>query len=305
MRSDLRLAAAMAIFALSAVPAAAEAFRLEKQFDLAPGDRFELRSEVGAVTLRGIDGRQASIVVTSGREDMAQRFDIRFDQSGGGLRMTVERREGALSRWLSWLRNFNSRAQIAIDLPRATPIDLRTSGGSIDISSLDASVNASSSGGSVKIADVRGDVTLSSSGGGVTAQNVGGPVSADTSGGSLVIDTVSGGVTASSSGGGVEIRAAGGRVRAGSSGGSVRVSFAAGNAQGGDINSSGGGVAVALDSAARLDVDAVASGGPVRCDLPVTVQGGISRNSLHGKINGGGALLKLRSSGGGITIGTR
>lgn len=287
MRSDLRLAAAMAIFALSAVPAAAEAFRLEKQFDLAPGDRFELRSEVGAVTLRGIDGRQASIVVTSGREDLAQRFDIRFDQSGGGLRMTVERREGALSRWLSWLRNFNSRAQIAIDLPRATPIDLRTSGGSIDISSLDASVNASSSGGSVKIADVRGDVTLSSSGGGVTAQNVGGPVSADTSGGSLVIDTVSGGVTASSSGG------------------SARVSFAAGNAQGGDINSSGGGVAVALDSAARLDVDAVASGGPVRCDLPVTVQGGISRNSLHGKINGGGALLKLRSSGGGITIGTR
>jgi DUF4097 and DUF4098 domain-containing protein YvlB len=318
MKGNLRIFAAFAVAALSTSPARGESFRLAKMFDLAPGDRFELSSELGGATLRGVDGRQASIVVTSDSEDLAQRYDFRFDHSGGRLKMTVERKDKSP---LSWFRQFRgSRAEITIQVPRATPVDLHTSGGGIDVASLDATVKADSSGGGVKVADVRGDVVLSSSGGGVEArgvrgalrldssgggvrvESVEGPVDADTSGGSLTLDTVAGDVTASSSGGGVRIGGAGGRVKAGSSGGPVEVAFASGNAKGGDIDSSGGGVSVAVDPRAALDVDAASSGGSVRCNLPVTIQGTVSKDSLHGKLNGGGALLRLRSSGGGITI---
>jgi hypothetical protein len=48
--------------------------------------------------------------------------------------------------------------------------------------------------------------------------------------------------------------------------------------------------------------DASSSGGNVDSDLPVTVRGKIKKDSLHGTLNGGGELLRLRSSGGGITI---
>ena len=60
-----------------------------------------------------------------------------------------------------------------------------------------------------------------------------------------------------------------------------------------------------LDPAVALEIDASSSGGAVDCDLPLTVRGKIGRDDIHGTLNGGGALLKLRSSGGGIEIGQR
>jgi len=323
MQAYLRKASAVAFIVtpVFVAPAFAEPFRLERKFDLAAGDRFVLASGVGGVALRGVPGRQASIVVTSDRKDIAERYDFRFEQEAGRLRMTVERRQKGFLSW--WFQSFRGGVHIAIEVPRATPVDLHTSGGVIDLSALEATVKASSSGGGVKVADVHGDVTLSSSGGavevrlvqgavrldssggGVQAESVEGTVYADTSGGSVTLKTVSGDIEASSSGGGVDIQGAGGRVKAGSSGGPVRVLFAAGNSKGGDLDSSGGGVVATLDSAAGLDVDASSSGGSVDCDLPVTIQGRAQRTSLHGKLNGGGAVLRLRSSGGGITINPR
>ena len=49
----------------------------------------------------------------------------------------------------------------------------------------------------------------------------------------------------------------------------------------------------------------MSSGGPVHCDLPVTMEGRVASDRLRGRLNGGGALLRLRSSGGGITIKSR
>jgi hypothetical protein len=37
--------------------------------------------------------------------------------------------------------------------------------------------------------------------------------------------------------------------------------------------------------------------------VPVTIQGKIARDSLRGEMNGGGPLLRLRSSGGSVRIG--
>lgn len=112
-------------------------------------------------------------------------------------------------------------------------------------------------------------------------------------------------------GGNARLRTSGGRVRARNvdgdieartSGGSVVVGFARGNAQGGDIHTSGGSVTAQIDPAVALSVDASTSGGGVDSDVPVTVRGRISRNELRGDLNGGGALLRLRSSGGGVRV---
>ena len=264
---------------LSVVPAFADGFHLEKTFDLAPGDRFALDSGVGGVELRGVEGRRATIVVTSDRQDLAEHYTFGFTHESGELKLRVRKPMGS---WFHWSSSAN--VKIVVEVPRTTPVALETSGGGIHVSSLDAAVRASSSGGGIKIADVRGEVFAESSGGGITLQ------------------AVSGDIQASSSGGGVTIEEAAGRVKAESSGGPVRVLFAAGNAKGGDLDSSGGGVVATVDSVAGIDLDASSSGGSVTCDLPVTIQGRISRNNVVGKLNGGGAPLRLRSSGGGITI---
>jgi hypothetical protein len=274
-------------------------FRLEKQFELDPGASFSLRSDVGGVEVRGVEGDQATIVVTSSRDDFADKFDIRFEPSGRGrLDVTIERKGGQFH-WFSW----NGGAHVAVDLPKKAMADLHSSGGGIEVTDLGAKLVAKSSGGGVHVYRIDGDVVVSSSGGSVEIEDVAGGARLDSSGGSVRARNVGGDIEASSSGGGVKIEEAGGEVVADSSGGPVRVGFAAGNSKGGDLSSSGGGVHVQLDPKAALHVDAHSSGGGVTCELPVTVHGKIGHDSLNGELNGGGsATLKLRSSGGGITI---
>ena len=70
------------------------------------------------------------------------------------------------------------------------------------------------------------------------------------------------------------------------------------------VSSSGGSVRTEIDPAARVSIDASASGGSVNSDVPVTIQGNLENDSRRGDMNGGGPLLRLRSSGGGVRIGS-
>ena len=295
------------------------AVRIEKHLALAPGGRLSVSTEIGSVVVRGDAASGAAVVVTSDRDDLERDYEMSFVATPGQAQVIVKRRHRGWS-WFDGWQHWRGHVEIAVDVPRATAVSVRASGGRVEASGLqgDAELSSSggavvahelagklvahSSGGSVEVRDLRGDLRLSSSGGSVRATSVQGAVDAQSSGGSVHLEQVAGSVRADSSGGRVEIRGAGGRVAAASSGGPVAGSFAAGNGHGGDVESSGGGVEVRIDPAVGLDLDAATSGGSVSCDLPVTVQGQLSRHSLRGVLHGGGERLHLRSSGGGIRI---
>jgi len=300
MRTNL-VVGACAIAALVAASAAeAAGYRMEKRLAMAAGGEFSLRSEAGSVDVVGGEGSEARVVVTSDRDDFARLFEVRFDDSDPArVEVTIERRGTAPFKWFG---GWSGDARVAVELPRAAAAEIHASGGSVELSGLDGRVRAESSGGHLFAERLGSDVALSSSGGGVEVRDVGGSARLRSSGGSVVASGVRGDLEASSSGGGVRVTGAGGEVVASSSGGPVKVEFAPGNGRGGSIGSSGGGVEVRVDPAAALDIDAHSSGGGITCDLAVTVRGKISRSSLRGQLNGGGAVLKLRSSGGGIRI---
>jgi hypothetical protein len=317
-----RLAAAVlgaaAAMAGTAGPAQG-AVRVEKHLALAPGGRLTVSTEVGSVVVRGDAASGAAVVVTSDREDLDQEYEMSFAATPGQAQVIVKRRHRGWG-WFDGWQHWRGRVEIAVDVPRVTAVSVRASGGRVEVSGLQGDAELSSSGGSVvahdlagklvahssggavEVRDLRGDLRLSSSGGRVRATSVQGAVDAESSGGSVQLEQVAGSVRAGSSGGRVTVHGAGGRVEASSSGGPVEVSFAPGNAHGGDIGSSGGSVEVHVDPAVGLDLDAATSGGSVSCDLPVTVQGKLSRHSLRGVLHGGGEHLHVRSSGGGIRI---
>ena len=311
----------LAAGALLAAPAAAD-FRLEKNLPLAPGGELVVETAGGSVTVTGGATSGARVVVTADRDRAAveERYTFDFSSEGGQARVINRRRgSGLFGGWFDWGRSLNLHFEIQV--PRHTRVDLQSSGGGIRVSSLEGTarlrssggavrafdlvgaVDARSSGGGVEVRRVRGNARLSSSGGKVTAEQIAGDVAAESSGGGVEVTTVSGDVDASSSGGGVHLDGIGGRVTAESSGGPVSAVLAADNTEGGSLSSSGGGVRVDVDPGARLSIDASSSGGSVVCDLPVTGQGKQSRSTLRGKLNGGGAPLLVRSSGGGIHIG--
>jgi DUF4097 and DUF4098 domain-containing protein YvlB len=290
-------------------------FKVDRRLSLAPGGTFTLETDVGNVVVIGDSTSGAQVTLTS-QQDLDEHYDIRFEEVERGVRVTVKRRGFRFWNGGWW----GNRTHFDIHVPTKTtvrvntsggsidasrlagPVDVHTSGGSVRVEDVDGSVEGTTSGGGIRMRALRGNVIAHTSGGGINITDVRGSLRADTSGGGIDIDTVTGDLEASTSGGGVDIRGAGGRVRAHSSGGPVMVRFVSGNARGGELSSSGGGVRAEVDPAVALSIDASSSGGGVTADVPVTVQGRISKDSLRGDLNGGGAVLRMRSSGGGVRI---
>jgi hypothetical protein len=66
------------------------------------------------------------------------------------------------------------------------------------------------------------------------------------------------------------------------------------------LSTSGGSINIELAASVHVDVDASTSGGGISSDFAVPISG--DRQNLRAAINGGGPLLQLHSSGGGISI---
>ena len=284
MRHRHLLAVTFALACLSGLLAAAPAsadFRRQQKLALAPGGELLVDAAGGSVTVTGGATDGATVVITSTRDDIEERYSFELTSEPGRARV-ISRRRGGWSQGFGW--NNGGKLHFDVRVPRETRVNLESSGGGIRVSGLKGNARVHSSGGGLHIADIVGDIDADSSGGGVEVKKVRGNVTAESSGGSVRIDGVSG------------------RVTAESSGGSVSAVLTEGNAAGGSLSSSGGGVSVTLARDTRLSIDASSSGGSVSCELPVQPSGKQTRTSLRGDLNGGGSVLKLRSSGGGIHI---
>jgi DUF4097 and DUF4098 domain-containing protein YvlB len=288
--------------------------RMEKALRLDPGGRFSLQTDLGSVTVTGTSAPGARLVITSRRRSLDDLLRFTFREDAASASVTARRRHGRL---FSWNRS-GGDVHFEIQVPMQTALDIDTSGGAIKIAGLRSEAKLETSGGGIQVRDlagdldghtsgggiklerIRGNVRVETSGGGIEGSEIDGPIDADTSGGSVRLDRVSGDIHAHSSGGGIHIFEAGGRVEADTSGGGIEASFARGNGSGGTLETSGGGIEVSIDPTVGLRIDA--SGNSVKADVPITVQGSISRGKLQGNMGGGGQLLRLRTSGGGVRI---
>jgi DUF4097 and DUF4098 domain-containing protein YvlB len=68
------------------------------------------------------------------------------------------------------------------------------------------------------------------------------------------------------------------------------------------LSASSGHVTVELPRGQRFDLDATSTSGHIDVDFPVKVTGRVERRSIRGPVGGGGPLLRVRTSSGGISI---
>jgi hypothetical protein len=212
----------------------------------------------------------------------------------GGLRMCHDFR---CLEYGDWLREVRYR----VTMPAKMNADLETTGGAIAISKLESEVNARTSGGPINVDDSKGKIVVHTSGGPIRITGAG-EVEASTSGGPILIERNAGRVRAHTSGGGIEIRDSAAAVEASTAGGSVRASFVAQPAEGCRLTTSGGGINVTVARNIHLDLDASTSGGGVWTNFAPQERDSRRHNELHTQINGGGPLLYLHTSGGGIQV---
>ena len=320
-RHTIPLALAAALFMTSAVMAADDTIR--KGFNVADGGTLRLDADIGDVTIvTGGNGVAVEVVRKArGRkgEERLREHKIDFRQSGNDVVIDSDFDDD--NGWSNWLRfSDDYDVQWNIRVPSRYNLELKTSGGGIDLANIGGTVDARTSGGGIKTGKLSGDAILKTSGGSIRVGGATGELNAHTSGGSIEIGDTTGAVEAKTSGGSITLARVGGKVLARTSGGGIRVEDAMGSVDastsGGSITArlsrqpqgdsrlatSGGSVTVNIAGGVNLELDARSSGGGVSSDLPITVQGKQDDDSLQGRIGSGGPKLVLRSSGGGIRV---
>jgi DUF4097 and DUF4098 domain-containing protein YvlB len=293
---------------------------IQESFSVSNGGKLTVDADSARLEVRGSDTDQLLITISRRNDDAGDIEDdyiVEFSQKDNSVRLDVKRR----NKFTSWFSSGRALV-INVSLPDEFDVDLKTSGGGIDIQNLAGVITTQTSGGSLRFEDVDGPIhgrtsggsihldgtsstaDLKTSGGGIRIGQVDGEVFARTSGGSIYIERAGGTVSAHTSGGKIEVAEVHGSVDAKTSGGSIHVAIAGPLTADSTLTTSGGSVTVLVEPTIAMAVDAKSSGGRVNTDLPITIQGSASRTRLEGDLNGGGPLLRLRSSGGSVNLRT-
>jgi hypothetical protein len=189
------------------------------------------------------------------------------------------------------------------------PVTASSAGGHITTGHIGGTADIQTAGGHISVTDSTGPATLKTAGGHIKIGDVGGDLVANTAGGHIETGHVKGSVKAKTAGGHISIAQADGAVEARTVGGNVTARIAGQPKEASFLESSAGSVNVELASNLKVDVDAESSGGSIASDFelqrPADDNDG-SRwhrgGSAHGKINGGGPRVELRSNYGRIRI---
>ena len=184
------------------------------------------------------------------------------------------------------------------------PVWGRTSAGSVKLTSCDSAVDVKTSSGSVEVGDVAGDVRAQTSGGSLRFGEIQGSIWGKTSSGSIRVTRCNGNTEVQTSSGSIKLENLAGTVNARTSSGSIRASLTDQPDGECNLHTSAGSITLTLIPDIAINLDAETRAGRVSTDFAVTsvIQGRIPKNRLRGSINGGGPLLKLRTSAGSIRL---
>jgi hypothetical protein len=303
------LTAAAGLLCLLASPALLSAGaedNVRKSFQVRPGGALFLDSDLGSVEIRTQDGDRVDVLVIKksrrpGDKKILDEFVVRMDQKGRDVEIRGDFIRKGLSRLFSRLGN-RLRVSYVITVPREYDLELRTTGGGIDVEPIQGDVMARSTGGSLHFETVTGNLTARSTGGGITCRAVEGDADLGTTGGGIETGPIRGSIKAHTTGGSIRIREAGGFIRAKTTGGSIRAGFAGQPERDCYLQTTGGGITLFLAEDVGFDLNARSTGGHITSDMPMSLKGRITKRAISGRLNGGGPELYVRSTGGSITV---
>jgi hypothetical protein len=232
---------------------------------------------------------------------LLQNLELTIEQRGNEVVATANYRHGMGIHFGSWPP---VQVDFIVSVPSRASVELKTSGGDIVVGDLEGSVRAHTSGGEVKLGKIGGEIDASTSGGDVELAEGRGQVKLSTSGGNVSVGRIVGPAELETSGGDIRVESVENTLTAHTSGGNVRAGFDGPLKGDCSLSTSGGEVKATVARTTGFHLDAHTSGGDVNA-AGITIEidgGGVGKSSLSGNVNGGGPVLKLRTSGGDIEV---
>jgi len=280
-----------------------EPYRVEN-FDINIPGKLDVRTSGGHITVEGSSRNGVRVemyVRKNGRnllpEDIdLDKWDIDISQSGSSVKAEAKRRDN--SGWNIFGKNNNVSISFTVYTPRDMSTDLNTSGGHIKSRGLSGNQQIATSGGHLELADLKGTIEARTSGGHIDIANIEGDIDARTSGGHIDVQNSDGAIRVKTSGGHIDLANVNGTVEAATSGGGISADIVS-VGEFVDLRTSGGNVEISVPSNLGLNLNL--RGSYVSTNLQ-NFSGEVERNKVSGKLNGGGAKLSARTSGGTVSL---
>jgi Putative adhesin len=179
-----------------------------------------------------------------------------------------------------------TKLHIEVRMPKDGDLRIETGDGTIKASDLAGTIDLRSGDGSLTVSSLRGDLRLHTGDGSVEGSDLDGKCDAFSGDGRIRLT------------GRFDV------LRAKSGDGRIEVGVLHGSRldSSWNIGSGDGGIDVALPADLPVDIDASTGDGHISSDIPITVEGVMSKSHLRGKMNGGGQTLTIHTGDGTIRL---
>jgi len=272
----------VALIALLAAAAsgAAKADDWSKTYPISGHANLTLTTSDGEVNISGSDQKQIVAKVTTWGWKISP-SDVNIEESQNGDTVTISVRTP------HWNFGWGSKGlRVDLSVPQDLDADIHTGDGNLTVRGAGGNLRLATGDGNVSTSSLHGNVQIQTGDGNITGQAFDGSLDASTGDGNMTLQGRFDTVRVKSGDGNVQLEAANGS----------RVSTQW------QVTSGDGRISVRLPENLQADLDARTGDGEITLDIPVQVMGTISRSSVHGKLNGGGGQLFLRSGDGSIQI---
>lgn len=273
-------------------------------FDVSNAPMIDVKTFGGHITVSSRESRDDQVTITmfvkkksisyeQGEVDLDD-YIITIEKTGNTITAHAEQ-TGGLSYILSGDKYFIHFDVLA---PRSSRVIAKTSGGHVKVFGFDGAVILKTSGGHIEIEDLKGGTDVKTSGGHIKGINITGYLEASTSGGHITMINVVGEMQLKTSGGHITIEKSSAEIVAKTSGGNIIASIVEirGNI---DLSTSGGNITITVPRDTGYDLDL--KGSSVNTNLD-NFSGESKRGKVEGSVNGGGVMIRAKTSGGRISL---
>jgi len=271
----------IALLAAGPLAATVHAEDYVKSFSVANRANVHVNTNDGSVTVTTGDAKQVEFRVEYRGYELDKTLHIESRQQGDEIELTAR----VVSKWQFSLGPVR-RLHIEVRMPKQA--DLRVESGD----------------GAVKADGLIGTVDLRTGDGSVTVNSLVGAVRLHTGDGAIDAGDLDGKCDAVSGDGHIRLTGRFDVLRAKSGDGRMDVIALHGSKLDSvwSISSGDGGIEVALPGDLSADIDASTHDGHISSDIPIAVEGVISKSHVRGKMNGGGQTLTIRTGDGSVHL---
>jgi len=283
-------AAALALAACDITTGASEySVREEKAFTVSGAPTVALSTFDGSIEVRGWDRNEVVVEVEKVGPDQATAERIQVTATRNGSAITIDVRKPSPLETTGMRRT--PSANLVVSVPLTSAIVARSGDGSISISRVTGTLDLDTGDGSVRIAEVSGSIVARTGDGDVIGQKLDGQAEIRTGDGVVGLDGVFTALAIETRDGAVEVTARRGSRTDGEW----------------DVATGDGDIRVEVPEGFGAEVDARTGDGRVRIDSITKAPGEQrddhdDRESVTGRLGGGGKPMRLRTSSGSITV---